>query len=172
MTMEQSFKTSLTIFENNPLWSLHFPVPIKVVNFYKKLDKKRFLAYLGPFDHSMPCAIMSGGNDYYFIMINKPLVKKLKMTLGHEFTLKLVPDESEFGMPLCEELEVLLNEDPDFEKYFKALTPGKQRNIIYYVSKPKSSDLRIRTAIVFANHLIANQGKLDFKMVNAAMKDK
>ena len=75
-------------------------------------------------------------------------------------------------MPVPEELDELMKMDVDFSTHFENLTPGKQRNIIYAISKFKSSDLRIRTAVVMAEHLKANSGKLDFKMLAQAKKKK
>jgi uncharacterized protein YdeI (YjbR/CyaY-like superfamily) len=86
--------------------------------------------------------------------------------------IHLSEDKSEFGMPLCEELSILLQEDEEFNLHFRKLTPGKQRNVIYYIGKPKSSDLRIRTAVIFSEHLKKYNGQLDFKILAQEMKEK
>jgi uncharacterized protein YdeI (YjbR/CyaY-like superfamily) len=75
-------------------------------------------------------------------------------------------------MPICEELEVMLQEDPEFDSFFRSLTPGTIRSLIYLVGKFKSSDLRIRSAVVIADHLKANNGNLDNKMLYEALKNK
>jgi uncharacterized protein YdeI (YjbR/CyaY-like superfamily) len=73
-------------------------------------------------------------------------------------------------MPMPEELEELLLQDPEGDMYFHELTPGKQRNLIYMVSKPKGVDTRIKKALVIVQHLKEVKGQLDFKMLNEAYK--
>ncbi len=72
----------------------------------------------------------------------------------------LEPDTSTFGMEVPEELEELLKQDPEGEARFLKLSPGKQRNIIYFVSGVKSSQLRIDRALKLINNLKAlKEGK-------------
>jgi hypothetical protein len=170
--MQATFITNLLHFEDSNLWGYYLPVPIDIAIAFKAKNISRFICHVPVLNHEMPCAIMPRGDDRFFIMFNKESVKKLRMREGMQLEITLTEDTSEFGMPLCEELEVLLAEDDEFDHFFRKLTPGKQRNIIYYVGKPKSSDLRIRTAIVFANHLKQRAGNLDFKVLNQEMKDK
>ncbi len=48
---------------------------------------------------------------------------------------------SEFEMP--EELQQKLDEDPDFKSAFEALTPGRQRGYMLFISQAKQSQTRI-----------------------------
>ncbi len=48
---------------------------------------------------------------------------------------------SEFEMP--EELQQKLDEDPDFNSAFEALTPGRQRGYMLFISQAKQSQTRI-----------------------------
>jgi hypothetical protein len=170
--MESIFKTKLYKDVESKLWGYYFPVPLDIALMYKQAKIKRFICSIPGINHVMSSAIMPLGDDQYFILINKDSVKKLGLNEGMTLELHLSEDKSEFGMPLCEEMEVLLAEDKDFDHYFRKLTPGKQRNIIHYVGKPKSSDLRIRTGIVFAEHLKKYKGELDFKILQQEMKSK
>ncbi|HMP29976.1 MAG TPA: hypothetical protein PKD85_10265 [Saprospiraceae bacterium] len=170
--MQSTFTTNLQHFEDSNLWGYYLPVPLDIALGYKSAKISRLICNIPSLNHQMPCAIMPRGEDRYFIMFNKDTVKKLKLRVGQQLELTLHEDTSEFGMPLCEEMEILLAEDKDFDYYFRKLTPGKQRNVIYYVGKPKSSDLRIRTALVFANHLKERMGNLDFKILHQEMKNK
>jgi Domain of unknown function (DUF1905) len=170
--MQSTFTTHLLHFEDSNLWGYYLPVPLDIALAYKSAKITRLICHIPILNHQMPCAIMPRGDDRFFIMFNKESIKKFKLREGIPLEITLTEDTSEFGMPLCEELEILFAEDPDFDHYFRKLTPGKQRNIIYYVGKPKSSDLRIRTAIVFANHLKSRAGNLDFKILHQEMKEK
>ncbi|GLU44739.1 YdeI family protein [Allomuricauda sp. NBRC 101325] len=50
-------------------------------------------------------------------------------------------ETSEYEMP--EELQQKLDEDPDFKMAFEALTPGRQRGYMLYISQAKQSQTRI-----------------------------
>jgi Domain of unknown function (DUF1905) len=168
--MELKFKTVLSDFESN-LWGYHLPVPKAIVNKCFKAGVKRFVCNINDV-HSFSCAFMPMGNEEYFILMNKPTVKKLNLKLGQSLDISITEDKSEFGMPMCEELEVMLQEDPEFDTFFRALTPGTIRSLIYLVGKFKSSDLRIRSAVVIADHLKINNGRIDNKMLYEALKNK
>ncbi len=165
-----SFKSNLLLMDST-LWGAYIPVPSEIAIMFKQNGISRFICNINHVltTHS---AIMPGGSDTYFILMNKANCKVLKLPFGAELMVEMVEDTSEYGMPLCEEMQVLMEEDPDFLSHFQKLTPGKQRNLIYIINKPKSSELRLRTAIAVAGHLIANHGKLDFKMLNEALKNK
>lgn len=168
--LQQSFESALLLM-NSPLWGAYIPVPEAIATFYKAKSVARLIAQINN-RLTLHCAIMPGGNHTFFILMNKANVKALKIEIGASVNVVLSPDHSKYGMPLGEELEALLQEDALFEQYFEKLTPGKQRNLIYLVNKAKSSEIRLRTAIVVAAHLEANNGQLDFKMLNEAMKQK
>ena len=68
-------------------------------------------------------------------------------------TVELVPDESEFGMPVPEELDELFAQDEEGFRRFCGLSPGKQRNIIHFVSSVKNSQSRIDRALKLINNL-------------------
>jgi len=104
-------------------------------------------------NEAFPCAVMPNGDDTGYIMLSKEKYKKLKLNDEAEFKVELTKDESEFGMPLPEELVEILNQDPEGKKRFEELSPGKQRNIIYYTSKIKNSQLRIERAWQFISNL-------------------
>ena len=114
---------------------------------------------------------MPAGNGIYFININAELRKKLKIRQGSKVVASLVPDESEYGMDMPEELKEVLNQDPIGDKYFHSLTKGKQRNLIYIIAKLKSEHKRLEKALVMIDYLVSVEGKLDFKELNLAFKE-
>ena len=69
-----------------------------------------------------------------------------------------------------EEFEELLLQDETANTLFHALTKGKQRNLLYIIGKPKGTAKRLEKAVVVAEYLKANNGKLDFKALNEAFK--
>ncbi|MDC1451676.1 YdeI/OmpD-associated family protein [Vicingaceae bacterium] len=97
------------------------------------------------------CAIMSS-QEGPFIMLNKGIVKQLKINTGDVVKLEIVRDTSEYGMPICEEFEAVIFRDEVVFNYFQALTPGKQRNLIHLVNKIKNPDIKINMSMTIAKH--------------------
>jgi uncharacterized protein YdeI (YjbR/CyaY-like superfamily) len=65
----------------------------------------------------------------------------------------------------------MLAEDDRANDHFHALTPGKQRSLIYLVLKIKSEDARIRKALGIVEHLVEFNGELDFRALNEKFKE-
>lgn len=64
-----------------------------------------------------------------------------------------------------EELEELLHQDEEGNRLFHALTPGKQRTLLYYIGSPKTADTRIYRAVAVVEHLKTYNGKIHFKIL-------
>jgi hypothetical protein len=115
-------------------------------------------------------ALMPSGDGNYFILINQEICKEYKLEPEGEVTLQISPDDSEYGMPLPEELAELWAVDEEAYTAFHQLTPGKQRGLIYQVSKPKGAETRIKKAVQISEYLKSVNGKLDYKEMNAYIK--
>lgn len=164
------FKGKLENF-NTRLWTFHIKVPNPIALHFIEKDQKRVVAQLNG-SVSIQCAIMSAGDGVYFILINKKIRDQLKIKEGSPVIVHLSPDESEYGLPFPEELKELLAQDKTGNEYFEALTPGKQRNIIYAVNQVKNPDLRIHRGMVMLAHLKKNKGKINFKELYQELKEK
>ena len=151
------------------LWGHHFIVPEAVSKFYKHKKIKRLICTLNE-THQFHCAMTSKGEGVYFIILNAEIRKKHKLKVGDSFKIILQEDDSKYGMPMPEEFDELLKQDPEGYAIFQELTPGKQRTLIYIVLKPKSSEVRLRKALTIVNHLKLNGGHIDFKQLNEEMK--
>jgi len=117
--------------------------------------------------------LLPDGKGDFFIIVNKARTKRMRSAGYALDALKvtLVPDTSEYGMPMPEELGELLLLDEEASKYFHALTPGKQRALIYQVAKPKREATRLRKAVGITEYLKVVRGKLDFAELNAYVKE-
>jgi uncharacterized protein YdeI (YjbR/CyaY-like superfamily) len=60
-----------------------------------------------------------------------------------------------------EELQLMLDEFPDFRTAFDALTPGRQRAYIYHFSAPKQSKTREARVQKYMPHILKGKGLLD-----------
>jgi uncharacterized protein YdeI (YjbR/CyaY-like superfamily) len=60
-----------------------------------------------------------------------------------------------------EELQLMLDEFPDFRTAFDGLTPGRQRAYIYHFSAPKQSKAREARIQKYMPHILKGKGLLD-----------
>lgn len=165
------FKGILKAFEENSLgYGPHFVIPNDI---FEKMIK------LAP-DKRIKCTLnnkltisraMSPKGDINYILLNKDIVKKLKIDFGDEVSLELQPDQSKYGIDITEEMEEVLYSDPEGAALFDKLTPGVQRSLIYIVNKIKSSQLRIERSFVILEHIKKMKGKVEYKILQQDFKD-
>ena len=154
---------------NTRLWSYHIKVPKPIANHFTEMGDKRVVCRLND-TLEFQCAIMPAGDGVFFININKKIRDQLKLKEGSKVIAHLEKDNSEYGLPFPEELKELLEQDSEGNKLFHALTPGKQRNLIYAVGQVKNTDLRIHRAMVILDHLKKNAGKINFRQLNQELR--
>lgn len=160
--------TTLQQFDS-PLWGYHFPIPTLVASDFIEGKNRRIICTInGHF--KMQCALMPW-KEGYFILINKDSVKKLSLAINENVQLTIEKDHSEFGHEIPFSFEVLLEQDGEGKHYFYQLTKGKQRSLIYLVSKVKNIDSQINKGMAILDHLKMVKGKLDFKMLNETIKE-
>lgn len=154
---------------NSTLWGHHLSVPDAVAQIFVANDTKRVVCTLNE-TVEFQAALMPKGDGSWFININKTLRDKLALKIGTPVRVSLRKDDSEYGLPMPEELAELLLQDTEGNQIFHALTPGKQRTLLYIVGSVKSPDLRLNRAIVVVEHLKENSGKINFKQLYAQLK--
>ena len=155
---------------NSNLWGYYLPVPKEIADKIIQEQKDRRVVCTLNDKLTFQCALMPKGDGSYFIMVNKSNRDKLKLTLGVAVKVSLKKDESEYGLPMPDEMKEVLFSDPEGDELFHALSPGKQRNLLYIVGKVKSSDLRIHKALVVVEHLKQQGGTINFRQLNEELK--
>lgn len=145
-------------------------VPNDILEHFRKLEIKRFLFTVNSLV-TFPGAFVPIGENLCIVIINQARRKKMGLDIGDKVTVSIQEDQSEYGMPLPEEMAMAFEADEEGAKYFHELTPGKIRSLLYVVDKVKNPDKRIEKAVVILEHLRANRGKLDYKMLNIAFKE-
>jgi hypothetical protein len=120
--------------------------------------------------HTFQCALLPWTEGGFCIVVNKQIRSKLGLSDGDKIRVELIPDESRYGLPMPKEFKEVLRQDREGDKAFHALTPGKQRTIIYYVGKWKDVDRRIHYALVVIEHLKKNEGKVIFPQLAEELK--
>ncbi|MDX2189351.1 MAG: YdeI/OmpD-associated family protein [Bacteroidota bacterium] len=156
---------------NSALWNYVIFVPENVSQFCVETSIKRLVCTLND-EISFQCALTPYGNNIWYIHLSAKIRKQLSLKEGSKVSVNLVKDTSEYGLPMPEEFREVLYSDEEGNQYFHALTPGKQRSLLYIAANVKSIDLRIKRAIVIIEHLKMMNGKIDFKKLNQMMKSK
>jgi hypothetical protein len=151
------------------LYYNHVLVPQKIFEDYKSAKVKRIMCQINENEPWHGAFIPTGRGDY-FIITGKDTLKLNKVKVGGQVMMTIWPDESKYGMPISPEFEELLLQDPEGSDTFHTLTDGKIRSLLFHVNKYKSSAKRIEKAVIILEHLKANSGKLDWKMLNEAFK--
>jgi len=116
--------------------------------------------------------LMPTGDGTFYIILNKARMKAFKLEIGTEVNIVLEKDTSKYGMKMPEEFDEVLKSDIEGAEWFEKLTDGKKRNLIHIVASTKNPDIRIVKALTMMDHLKANNGKIDFKLLLEAMKPK
>lgn len=165
-----TFSAPVQIMDSD-IWGHIIPLPQDIGEMLNQDKNRRIICVFNEIEttHS---ALMHDGNGGFFITIQKALCKKLGIGLGEDIHIEISKDNSKYGMPMPEELGELLEMDEEGDRYFHALTPGKQRALIHQVGKYKQSDTRLRKAVVIVDFLKQNGGKMDFKLLNVAFKER
>lgn len=163
--------TSAIEISTNKLWGAHFAVPDIIAKTFAESNDRRVVCTLNE-SVEYQCALLPRGDGSYLIAVNKKLRDQLALKAGSTVRVALRKDESEYGLPMPEEFAEVLAQDPEGNRLFHALTPGKLRTLLYIVGHVKNSDARINRALIIVEHLKSNGGKVDYKQLNVALKAK
>lgn len=168
--MEDVFQFSSRLEESgNKLWGFHFPVPDLVAKSLIQGDDRRVMCLLqGKIEYQ--CALLPKGDGSFLVMVNKKTRDKLGLKPGSPVTVQLRKDDSQYGLPMPEELEEVLRQDETGHRLFHALTPGKIRTLLYIAGQPKNQDIRLRRALAIVEHLKNNAGNINYRQLNEEMR--
>jgi hypothetical protein len=162
------FKAILTKSPVETGW--HFiPVGAKVgKRVEKEFGSRRVVCTING-SETFQCALIPWG-EIFTIIVNKKKRDRLKIAAGDTIEVLLARDESKYGLPMPDELQEVLNQDPDGDRLFHGLTAGKQRSILYFIGNIKDIDKRIHNALIFIEHLKKNEGKIDSERLQRELK--
>ncbi|MEB2783937.1 YdeI/OmpD-associated family protein [Algoriphagus persicinus] len=161
------FQGELAAFEFNH-WQYHIPISDEISAQMMDDKHRRVLVWIkdgGPFH----MALMKS-KEYWYILVNQDLRTRFHLVENSVFLVKIDRDHSEYGHEMPEELQVLMDQDKEGADYFEKLTPGKQRMMVYTVTKVKNPESRMKKALAIIHHLKLAKGKLDYKQLNELIK--
>ncbi len=155
----------------NKLWGCHFAIPQVVAEtLIAQREDRRVVCALNE-KTEYQCAMLPRGDGTCLITVNKKLQKELGLTIGSKVQVSLRKDDTEYGLPMPVELAEVLAQDPEGNRFFHALTPGKLRTLLYIVAQVKNTDARIARALTIVDHLKVNNGKVNYRQLGAAIKE-
>lgn len=171
--MEETYAFQSVIeLANNNLWGSHFVVPGWIAEaLFEKGEARRVVCTLND-KITYQCAILPYGDGVFVITVNKTNLTKLKLKEGSVVQVAVQKDDSEYGLPMPEEMAELLKQDEEGNRLFHALTPGKIRTLLYIIAQPKSSELRLHRALQVLEHLQQHEGKVDYKQLNLTLRQR
>lgn len=140
-------------------WGHCFAVPSIYAEMFKKADGSRRVICVINESLTLHAAIMPHGKGWV-ISMNKQNLKKLGLIVSSPIRVSMSQDDSEFGLPMPDELGEVLEQDPLAKGYFDALTAGKKRSLIHIVIGVKNVDKRIERALALAELLKEKKGIL------------
>lgn len=127
-------------------------IPKEVYQFFDGKNRTRVLVKVNENEAYQGGMLnLSEGNAY--ISINSSRFKKFGLKLGQRVLVNLTKDESQYGMPICEELTEIFRQDEEGNERFHAMSAGKQRTFIYYISTIKNDEKRLEKAIKLIDYL-------------------
>lgn len=110
--------------------------------------------------------VVAYGDGYGYVTLSKARMKQLDVVEGETVQVMLRKDTSEYGHEFPVELQEIFRQDAEARQRFEALTPGKQRTVIYYILQSKSSDKRIEKSLFYMENLkMAPKGKETIRMI-------
>ncbi len=156
-----NFTANISRFEGSEIfWTSIIIIPNEI---YQEMivlaPNKRIICTINN-DLTFHCAMIPK-KTFHYIMLGRDKIKTLKLDPNEEFLVEIIPDTSELGFEICEELQEVLFSDPDGNSLFEKLTPGRKRSFLVFISKTKNSQLKIEKCFVFLEHLKRNKGKFD-----------
>ncbi len=154
---------------DSDLWQYLFRVEKETAEQFIEGDNRRIVCTING-KVKFHAALLHDGLGGYLVLLNQERRTILGLRQGDTFSVVLEKDSSQYGMPMSDEFREVLNQSPEANAIFHALTPGKKRTLIHLCDNVKSSDIKIKRAAVVSNHLFEQQGKIDFKLLNEEMK--
>lgn len=162
------FESTLETTDGTSVWHILRVEREKVAHFGFPGNLRRVLCSLNgcaPFN----CALFPSKGDY-FLTLGKKLRARLHIVAGDTVTVELQKDESKYGMPVPEEFEEVLRQDPEGRHLFDGLSPGDQRLMLKLVVFVKDVDRRIARSLTGLALLKLAGGSFDYHTQHDAMR--
>lgn len=166
---KSEFIGEIELLESNT-WGHIVRVPDEIAEWQLKENKSKRIVSRYNDDVEVQQALLSSGDGFYFLLVNKKVLKKLGVLVGQTVTVEIRKDNSKYGLPMPEEFREVLNQDEQADKIFHSLTAGKMRSLLHIAGNVKNSEKRIQRSLAIAHHLKRNKGEIDYKGLQEDLK--
>ncbi|MDC1221614.1 YdeI/OmpD-associated family protein [Salibacteraceae bacterium] len=154
---------------NSNVWGYALNVPTDIARQFIEGHNKRVICSINGIE-PFKCGLIGGADGNFILVLNKKRRNKLEKMDISVFDVSLEKDTSEIGMDVSAEFIEVMSQYEEASDFFDSLTPGKKRTLIYWADNVKSSEIKIRRAIVLCEHLIQENGVPDFRKMNEEVK--
>ncbi len=162
--------TGTVVKSANRLWGAHVRVPAPLLRRLTAGNSRRVVRTLnGSAPHQ--CALLPVGGGAAVVAINRTWMKRLGVSPGDRIAVTLRPDTSTYGLPVPAELRELFRQDPEGRALFHALTPGRQRTLLYLAGRERSSARRAWRSAIVISHLKRNSGTIRYRLLHAELRE-
>jgi hypothetical protein len=156
---------------DNGLWGCHIRVPPQIAASLTSGRSRRVVRTLNG-GSPRQCALLPVGGGHYVISVNKAEQKRLGLAIGTDLRVELLKDATPYGLPVPEELRELLRQDREGDRLFHALTPGRQRTLLYLVDAVEDPERRATRALAVVRHHKATGGTIDYKQLTPLLRSR
>ncbi len=167
--MTHKFQTTLCLSDGD-LYHCFLRVPPEIAAYFIESGSKRLVCTLqNNLDYH--CGLLHDGSGGFIVSVSGARRRSLKLEVGQLIDVALKLDNSKYGMPMSEEFRAVMEQDERAFSFFEKLTAGKQRSLIHWSDGVKSSEIKIRRALVVARHLVLQRGKVEFSLLAREIKE-
>lgn len=99
------------------------------------------------------CGLVALGGGAAYILLNKKRMVQAKVKAGNQVEVTLEADTTEYGVPMPETLQAVLENDQEGNARFKALAAGKQRYIMMHIGNFKNTQIQIDKSLFLIENL-------------------
>lgn len=92
-------------------------------------------------------------NGQLVMTFGKRYQKELGVFPNDYYQLQLIEDDSKYGVEVPEELQAVLDSDPEALDILESFSDGKIRSLIYSISRYRNSQTKIEKSLLLAENL-------------------
>jgi len=139
--------------ENSLGWTIAH-VPFDPATVWPNKIRQRVKGTINGFAFRTSLFPVTGKTGTYYLLVNRTMQAEAKAKLGHTAEFTLEPDLAPREAELPEELDALLDEEPNLRDWYNKLTEYMRREIGKWIAGVKSDEARLRRAQQMGERLL------------------